>query len=393
MPSAACRDEDAVVKPTWIVLIGAAAFATACTSPPAHEADRRAPAPAATAAAEMTALASSFEAGGVVRARVTALVASRVMAPIVDMRVKAGDRVHRGDVLVTLDARDLRANDARAQAATLSAAESVRAAEADVRATASAAQLAHLTHDRVATLQAKRSATTEELDQAVAALSAAEAQQAAAQARLSAATAGHDAAKAAADAAAVTATYATLTAPFDGIVTERSAEPGSMAAPGSPLLTLEDPTTYRLEARLDETRAAQVSLGRDATIQLDDRDASMTGRVVEIARVDPTSHTFLVKLELPGGMTARSGQFGRATFAGPSRRALTIPASALIRRGQLTFVFVLGSDERAHLQPVSIGAMAGDRVEVFAGVRESDRIVTSPEPSINDGAAIARTRP
>ncbi len=381
------------MKLTRIVLVGAAMVAASCASSPGQKPEERAAAPAATAAVELTDLASSLEAGGVVRARVTALIASRLMAPIVDVRVRAGDRVHRGDVLVALDARDLHANDARARAATTSAAESVRAAEGDLRATESAMQLARLTHDRVATLQAKRSATTEELDQAVATLSAAEAQLAAAQARLAAATAGRDAAKAAADAAAVTATYATLTAPFDGIVTERSAESGSMAAPGSPLLTVEDPTTYRLEVRLDETRAAQVAPGRNAAIQLDDREESMTGRVVEIARVDPISHTFLVKLDLPAGLTVRSGQFGRATFAGPSRRALTVPVSALVRRGQLTFVFVLGSDLRAHLQPVSIGVAAGDRVEVLAGVRQSDRVITSPEPSLSDGTAIARTRP
>jgi multidrug efflux pump subunit AcrA (membrane-fusion protein) len=390
---AACRDEDAVVTPTWIVLIGAAAFSVACASSPGHRSEERPATPAATAPAEVTDLASSIEAGGVVRARVTAVIASRVMAPIVDVRVRAGDRVRRGDVLVALDARDLHANDARARAATVSAAESVRAAEADVRATESAVQLARLTHDRVTVLQAKRSATNEELDQAVATLSAAEAQHAAAQARLAAATAGREAAEAAADAAAVSVTYATLTAPFNGIVTERSAEPGSMAAPGSPLLTLEDPTAYRLELRLDDTRASQVTPGRDAAIQLHDREAPITGRVVEIARVDPMSHTFLVKLDLPAGLTVRSGQFGRATFAGPSRRALTIPASALVRRGQLTFVFVPGAEARARLQPVSIGAVAGGRVEVLAGVRPGDRVVTSPEPSRLDGSTIAGTRP
>jgi RND family efflux transporter MFP subunit len=381
------------VKRTWIVWIGAAAFAAACSSARDHKTDERAAVPVVTAAAELTDVASSIEAGGVVRARVTALIASRVMAPIVDVRVRAGDRVRRGDVLVTLDARDLRANDARAQAATLSAAESVHAAEADVRATESAAQLARLTHDRIATLHARRSATSEELDQAVATLSGAEAQHAAAQARLAAATAGRAVAKAAADAAAVTASYATLTAPFDGIVTERSAERGSMAAPGSSLLTLEDPTMYRLEVRLDGTRAAQVARRGEAGIQLDDREESTTGRIIEIERVDPMSHTFLVKLDLPAGLTVRSGQFGRATFTGQPRRALTIPISALVRRGQLTFVFVVGSDEHTHLQPISIGATAGDRVEVLAGVRQNDRVVTSPEPSLADGTAVARKQP
>jgi multidrug efflux pump subunit AcrA (membrane-fusion protein) len=347
----------------------------------------------ATAAAEVTDLASSIEAGGVVRSRVTALIASRVMAPIVEVRVRAGDRVRRGDVLVTLDARDLRANDARAQAATLAAVESVRAAEADVRAAESAAHLARLTHDRVAALQAKRSATNDELDQAVATLATAEAQHAAAQARLAAATAGREVAKAGADAAAVTTTYATLTAPFDGIVAERSAEPGSMAAPGSPLLTVEDPAAYRLEVRLDDTRAAQIAPGGHAAVQLDDRDTSMPGRIAEIARIDPASHTFLVKLDLPAGLALRSGQFGRATFAGPSRRALTIPASALIRRGQLTFVFISGSDQHTHLQPVSIGTVAGGRVEVLAGVRQADRVVTSPPASLADGTAVAGKQP
>jgi multidrug efflux pump subunit AcrA (membrane-fusion protein) len=374
------------------VWIGAAALSAACASPPGHKPDERTATPVDTAAAQVTELASAVEAGGVVRARVTALVASRVMAPIVDVRVRAGDRVRRGEVLVALDARDLRANDARAQAATVSAAESVRAAEADVRAAESTAQLARLTHDRIAALQSKRSATAEELDRAVAALSAAEAQHAAAQARLAAATAGRDAAKAAADAAAATATYATLTAPFDGLVAERGAEPGSMAAPGSPLLTLEDPTTYRLEVRLDEARAALVAPGGEASIELDSRAGSIRGRVVEIGRVDSISHSFLVKIDLPPGTAVRSGQFGRASFNGPVRRAVTVPSSALLRRGQLTFVFVVDADRHVRLRPVSIGTTAGDRTEVLAGVREGEQVVTSPSPALADGAA-AGARP
>jgi multidrug efflux pump subunit AcrA (membrane-fusion protein) len=381
------------VRFIWIVWIAAVVFSTACASPSGHKPDERAAAPVATAAAELSTLPSSVEAGGVVRARVTALIASRVMAPIVDVRVRAGDRIRRGDVLVTLDARDLRANDARAQAATVSAAESVRAAEADVRATESSVRLARLTHDRVAALQTKRSATSEELDQTVAALSAAEAQHASSQARLAAAAAQRDAAKAAAEAAAVTATYATLTAPFDGIVAERSADPGSMATPGSPLLTLEDPTTYRLEVRLDETRAAVVGLGGDATVQLDSRDTSVAGRIVEIARVDPMSHSFLVKIQLPAGSAVRSGQFGRATFSGPPRQAITVPPSSLVRRGQLTFVFVADADRRVHLRPVSAGATANGRTEVLAGVRQGDHVVVSPSPTLGDGDAAAGVRP
>ena len=381
------------VRHTWIVGMGIMAFSAACATPSGHQADAHAAASVATASAELTELPSSVEAGGVVRARGTALVASRVLAPIVEVRVQAGDRVHRGDVLVMLDARDLRANDARAQAAMLSATESAGAAEAELRAAQSAAQLARLTYGRIAALQSKRSATAAELDQAVAALSAAEAQQTAAQARLAAAIAGRDAAKAAADAAAVTRTYATLTAPFDGIVAQRSAEPGSMAAPGSPLLTLEDPTKYQLEVTLDETRAGLVARNDETIIRLDAGGPSMTGRVVEIARVDPSSHTFLVKIDLPTGSAVRSGQFGRASFSGPPRRAVTVPTSALVRRGQLTFVFMADADARVHLRPVSTGETAGDRTEVFAGVRPGDRVVTAPSPAPREGDAVTGARP
>lgn len=396
MPSAGCANhdgKDAVVRHTWILWIGTVALSSACASPSGQTAHERAAVPVATATAELTELASTVEAGGIVRPRVTAFIASRVMAPIVEVRVRAGDRVRRGDVLVLLDSRDLRAEDARAQAAALSAAESVTAADADVRATESAMQLAALTHERIAVLHEKRSAATAELDQAIAARSAAEAQHAAARARLAAANAGRDAAKAAAAASAVMVTYATLTAPFDGIVTERSAEPGSMAAPGSTLLTLEDPTIYRLEATLDESRAAHVSRGDDVTVRLDAAETSMSGRVVEIARVDPMSHSFLAKIDLPTGFALRSGQFGRASFGGPPRRALTVPASALLRRGQLTFVFVADTDQRVHLRAVSTGETAADRTEVLAGVREGDRVVTSPAPTLRDGDAVARVQP
>lgn len=373
--------------------LAAASLSAACASTPPPRAEERAPVSVATAAVEMTNLPAVVEGGGVVRARVTAVVASRVMAPISAVAVRAGDHVRRGDVLVTLDARDLRANQARADAAALSASDAVRAAEADVRASASAVRLATLTRDRVATLEAKRSATAEELDQADAALSAAEAQHAGSQARLASVVAARDAANAAADAAAIATTYATLTAPFDGIVADRRAEPGSMAVPGAPMLTLDESTAYRLEVRLDDSRAALVHAGAAVDVRIDASATTVAGHVGEIANVDPASHSFLVKIDLPAAPDLRSGQFGRAWFPGAPRRALTISATALVRRGQLTFAFLVEPGRRVRLRPVSIGAASGDRVELLAGLRAGDRVVVSPDPSLGDGAAVAGARP
>jgi RND family efflux transporter MFP subunit len=337
-------------------------------------------------------IASSFEAGGVVRARATALIASRVMAPINQIHVNPGDRVRRGAALVTLDGREIEANKGRAEAASLSAVESARAAEADVRGAESALVLARATHGRMAGLHDKRSATAQELDEAVAALATAEAQRASAQARVAAANAARDAAQASAEAATVTATYTVLTAPFDGIVTERRADAGSMATPGAPLLVVEDPATYRLEVQLDEARATLVHVGTTVSVRLDnaqnEADAWTSGRVAEIAHVDPASHAFLVKIELPASASLRSGLFGRARFSEPPRRALTLPASALINRGQLTFVYLVDAEARARLRPISVGSADRDRVEILAGLRDGDAIVTNPSPSLADGGRV-----
>ena len=370
-----------------------AAFAGAsCASQPPQTANDRAAVTVAVDRVDVRDVASSFEAGGIVRARATALIAGRVMAPIIHVHVNPGDHVRRGAVLVTLDARDIQANKDRAVAASLSAAEAAHAAEADVRGAESTLMLARATHDRMAALQAKRSATAQELDQAVAALAAAEAQRASAQARVAAANSARDAAQASVESATVTATYAVLTAPFDGLVTERRADPGSMATPGLPLLVLEDPATYRLEVQLDEARAALVQIGATVSVRLDnatgEAEAWSSGRVAEIARVDPASHAFLVKVDLPASGSLRSGLFGRARFSGPTRRALTVPTSALINRGQLTFVYTVDAEGRARLRPISIGSADHDRTEVLAGIREGDAIVTSPSPLLADGGRV-----
>lgn len=377
---------------TLVVPLILAMSAGGCGPPATQEASESPVITVTVTRATVEDVSPSFEAGGVVRSRASALIASRVLAPIAQVHVRAGDRVRRGTTLVTLDAQDIHAERGRAEAGSMSAAEVARAASGDVRGAESALTLARATHDRMASLHAKRSATAQELDQAVAALTAAEAQRASAQSRLAAAEAARLAAEASAQAAVITATYTVLSAPFDGIVTERRADPGSMATPGSPLLVLEDPTTYRLEVQADEARARFVRPGQLVSVRIDsapDReDGWSNARVTEIARIDPASHTFLVKIDLAATTDLRSGLFGRARFPEPSRRALTVPSAALIRRGQLTFVYVVDAEQRARLRPISTGTSNLERAEVLAGLREGDAIVTDPPVSLTDGARV-----
>lgn len=375
-----------------VAVVTLAACSRAETQAPTDEPAR--PVAASVAAVAETNWPSTYEAGAVVRARQTATVSARVVAPILEVRVTAGDRVTRGQTLVVLDGRELQAQATRASAGASGSHLALQAAQAEKRAADSALVLARLTYDRVRGLQEKDSATKAELDEATAMLAGAEARVAGATARVAEAEQGIAAAKAAEDAAAVGASYTILTAPFDAVVSARLADPGSLAAPGTPLLTLDDAAGYRLEARIDESHAQLVAPGADADVRIERGGASadtwQRARVSEIAAVDPARHSFLVKLDLPREMAeVRSGQFGRVRLRGPSRKALAVPAAAVVRRGQLTFAFVLDDAGAARLRMLSAGETNVDQVEVLAGLAAGERVVLSPPAGLKDGQRVA----
>ena len=349
------------------------------------------PAVVSLARAEMTAMADSAEAGGIVVASSTAIIAARVMAPVLRVTVQPGDRVRKGQTLVELDSADAVANVTRATAGVAAASAASRAAASDLAASEAALTLAQATHTRIVGLAAQRSATTQELDQATAALRQAEARVAAARAQIEAATKATEAAEAGASVATIARSWTALVAPFDGIVAARHVDPGTMAAPGQPLLTIEAPTGLEMEVRLDATRASRLAIGQRAEVRVDGAEAWVAATVTEIARVDPQSHSFVVTLAPARDAQLaqwRSGLFGRARFAGDGRERLTVPAGAVVQRGQLSLVYLVSSDDHARLRVVSLGASQNGRVEVLAGVAAGDRVVVDPPATLADGQKV-----
>jgi RND family efflux transporter MFP subunit len=333
-----------------------------------------------------------FESGGVVRARTTAMLASRVTASVDAVFASAGAPVRRGQTLIALDSRELEASAARARATLAAALAGARAAEADVTAADSAVAMARATSDRIRTLLDKRSATPQEWDQASTGLQGAEARAGAARAQAIAALAARDAAEANLHVAQTSLSYATITAPFDGVVAERLVDPGTMATAGLPLIVVEDPSMLRLHILADEFRARTVAVGQAAEARLDEGSAWCAARVVEIGRVDPASHTFLIKLELATPPSARSGLFGRARFTSGTHLAPAVPAEAIVRRGQLAFVFVVTPEHVARLRPVRTGGTAGNRIEVLSGLADGDAVVANPPAALTDGMRVTEPR-
>ena len=241
-----------------VVSLALSACSRGATVPSADHMD---PMPVTVAKVSMTDVEDTFEAGGVVQARTTATLVARILAPVIEVRGAPGDRVRSGQVLIVLDGSDLSARARRARADGAFADQGLIAAASERQAAEAALALARSTHARIAGLQAKRSATLQELDDATSTLRGAEARAAAAAAREKAALSAVEGARAAAEAADTTEAFSRIVAPFDGMVTEKMVETGNMAAPGTPLMRVEDTRGFRLDVRVDESRIGRIAPG------------------------------------------------------------------------------------------------------------------------------------
>ncbi len=308
----------------------------------------------------------AVEATGTVRAAVSAQLASQVMGTITRVNVQEGDRVRRGEVLVSIDEAQQQAAFTSAKAGLQASQESIAAADADYA-------LADATMKRYQMLHDKKSVSPQEYDEVKTRL-------AAARARRDAAHAGAAQAEAGVSQAGTAMGFTKVRAPFDGLVTSKLAEPGAMAAPGVPLLVVEDPNHFRLEVQVDESKMGAVKLGETVPVVIDALgDLAIQGKVTQVVpAADPASRTFTVKIDLPTNPQVRSGLFGRAQFPRGQREAVEIPKTAVLNRGQLQAVYVVGADQLARLRYVTLGAASADQVEVLSGLQNGDRIVAQP---------------
>jgi RND family efflux transporter MFP subunit len=189
-------------------------------------------------------------------------------------------------------------------------------------------------------------------------------------------------------AAGIMRDYAKLAAPFSGVVITKTVEPGNLATPGAPLLTIEQDGLYRLEASVDESKLASVRVGQAVEAVIEASDRKVNARVSEIVpSVDSTSRTYIVKLDLPATPQLRTGMFGRAIFPLGMEKVVAIPVAALMDRGQLQSVFVV-EDGVAHTRLVTTGRHTKDGVEVLSGLNAGEKLVVPLPQGLQDGARV-----
>lgn len=325
----------------WLGLLalgGVAAAAAIMTRRP--DAPPRAVEPAAAALtaevvrARLVTVAGRGAAPGVVIAAQSATLTSKATGRIAAILVREGDTVAAGRMLVRLDRTELAAGLARAEAEHANAARRL---------------------ERVRALQAAGAASEEHLDEAERALRVAEADRAA----LAAALAETE-----------------VAAPFAGVVTARLAELGELAAPGTPLLTIES-HRLQLEAAVPAAASGRLRVGQELSVEIDlDQPLGLTARLARIIpAADPATHSVTIKLDLPGRAELRSGLYGRAFYPGADRSSVLAPAEAVGRTDGLARVWAVADDGRVRARLVRVGAAHGDAIEILAGLDPNERLL------------------
>jgi RND family efflux transporter MFP subunit len=331
---------------------------------------------------------ASYEATGTVRARTTTTISSKVMGYVQQVNVQVGDHVREGQPLITLEVRDLDVSVRRAEAGRAEVESAIPELENATAAAKANLDLAQTTFKRMEELAAKKSISNQEFDEASARLKAAQANYEMTRSRRTQLNSKMAQVDQEVRAAGIMRDYAKLAAPFSGVVITKTVEPGNLATPGAPLLTIEQDGLYRLEASVDESKLASVRVGQAVEAVIEASDRKVNARVVEIVpSVDAASRSYIVKLDLPSMPQLRTGMFGRAIFPLGMEKVVAIPVAALMDRGQLQSVFVV-EDGVAHTRLVTTGRRTKDGVEILSGLNAGEKVVLPLPPGLQDGARV-----
>lgn len=283
---------------------------------------------------------------GSVRPKLRSVIEAKVSGRISEMPAGLGMQVKSGELLVEVDAQEVRARMERAAAQR-------EQAERDL--------------ERARTLAARQVASKQDLDAAEARFRVADAALSEARTMMG---------------------YARVTAPFDGVVSRKLAEVGDLAAPGRPLLEIEDRGALRFEADIPEALIDLVSMGDRVQVAIPAMNAVYEGTVVQISpTADAASRTFLVKMDLPDATGLRAGAFGRAAIPVGEAMSIRVPEVAIVRRGQMEIVFVR-QEGKARLRLVKTGKTFADGVEILSGLGAGDEVILANPAGLVDGQVL-----
>jgi RND family efflux transporter MFP subunit len=312
-----------------------------------------------TVAVQSRQVGASYSLDGVIQAVKQSTIAAQASGRIATLQVKAGDKVRAGQILATIDDRDASAASQRSQA---------QISQADAEMGNAKAQL-----ERTKDLQSKGFVSKAALDTALS--------------QFNVTSAAREQALAGAKQTAVAQGFTRVTAPFDGWVLQTFAEAGDLALPGKPLVTVYAPQPLRAVVQVPTSRTQAVRAATQTLVQVGQASDGASG-IVPVAKssvpsADPVSQTTEWRFELANkdALTLLPGQQVQVQFSqaqGGSPAKLMLPAQAILRRGELSAVYVVTGNVFS-LRAVRVGVNQGrEGVEVLAGLNAGDVVALDP---------------
>jgi len=289
----------------------------------------------------------SESAVGTIRAVHETSIGSKLLARVVAVNLKAGQKVQAGDVLVQLDDADLRARLQKAKAAVASAEAVYTQAAADEK--------------RYAELFKRNAISQQQYEKEATALRSREAEL--------------QQARETAKEVQATLDWATIRSPIDGMVIDKKVDVGDMVSPGQILVTLFDPKRMQLVASVRESLTHQLRIGQSIGVRVEGLNKQCEGTVSEIVpEAQSASRSFQVKVTGPCPTGVYTGMFGRILIPLQEEEVLVIPRRAVRNVGQLELVEVVES-RRPTLRAIRTGRTFDKDVEVLSGLREKEQVV------------------
>jgi RND family efflux transporter MFP subunit len=311
-----------------------------------------------------------YETSATVNSKTNSIVSSMITGRVTSLRVKEGDRVKAGQLLLTIDSRDTAQKALGAQAGVNEALKGVQSAD-------QSRNLVNKTYERYRNLYNEKVMTKQEFDQI-------ETQKNIAEIEYQKALAGVSRARAGLSEVGVYQSYAKVTAPISGIVVQKNIDLGSTAIQGQPLLTIEAPSNFELTADVNESLINKVKVGMPVYLESNGKNISSKITTV-IPSIDPMTRTFKVKIALSD---LNSGQYIKVKIPVAKKEALLVPQNTIVQKGQLTGVYTVDDKNIISYRLIRTGKTNGNNIEVLSGLNNGEKIITSGLEKAVDGGII-----
>jgi len=304
-------------------------------------------------------------ASGKIEAAKNANLSTRMMGYVNKVHVKVGDKVRKGQLLLSINNADLSAKSAQVNAGITEAKAAFNNAEKD--------------YTRFKNLFADNSASQKELDDMAA--------------RYEMAKARLEGAQQMKNEVGAQFSYVNIRAPFEGVITNRFIDPGAMASPGMPLIAMESPGDFEVTAAIPENEISQIVSGADVKVMVKSLDTLINGKVSEISSsAKNTGGQYLVKIALDKTeVPILSGMYATVQFPIEEKletHRVLIPKDVLVNRGQLSGVYTVSQSNTAMLRWLRLGRSFGDQVEVLSGLAADESYIVTADSKLFNGAKI-----